>query len=332
MRFFAVAAAIFMSLMSVTPVGAQTAEDVTDDAIVTLISTVSAEVPTGASTWIALSWTADLNAAASFQVRAVGDQGVEIAYPTNTNDHSSLYWDDQLNVAEIDYTAIRVRVPDGITAPIRLDVTLTYSTAAGAHTETFLVLVPVEGGGLDPTTEPDLTSSADNRAVVSISSDESVICDVVGTDKGENLQGTEGDDVICGFGGDDVINGLGGNDTIYAGSGDDKIYGSPGDDLIDGGPGNDVIHGYGGNDDLRGGTGNDSIYGGEGDDLLTGGDGNDKLDGEVGNDLINGGAGNDRLFGRAGDDTLNGDEGTDKAAGDEGTDFCSAEQVTSCEN
>ena len=331
MRLLAVAVAIFMSPLWATPVGAQTAEGITDDAVVTLISTVSAEVPSGASTWIALSWTVDLNDAALFQVRAVADQGVEIAYPTNTSDHSSLYWDDQLNVAEIDYSALRIRVPNGITAPIRLNITLTYVTPSGPHTENFLVLVPVVGGGLDPTVESDPSTGADDRAVVSIGSDESVICDIVGTDKGENLQGTDGDDVICGFGGNDVINGLGGNDTIYGGSGNDKIYGSPGDDLIDGGEGNDVIHGYGGNDVLSGGAGNDSIYGGDGDDILSGDAGNDKLDGEVGGDVIAGGDGNDRLFGRAGDDTLTGDEGTDIAAGDEGTDICSAEQVTTCE-
>lgn len=85
-------------------------------------------------------------------------------------------------------------------------------------------------------------------------------CTVIGTDRGETLNGTLEADKICGLGGNDVI------------------YGFEGDDLILGGTGNDTIHGDEGRDVLLGETGDDNLFGGDGTDTLDGGDGSDDCD------------------------------------------------------
>src|SRR5687768_17901238 len=54
---------------------------------------------------------------------------------------------------------------------------------------------------------------------------------------------------------------------------DDDIIGSDGDDIIDAGDGDDVVCGAAGDDDIDGGDGNDAVRGDTGDDDLFGGDG-----------------------------------------------------------
>ena len=313
---------------SLAPVGAQVADTGAGDADVTLISSVTAEVPAGLATWIALSWTDVAAHAATFQVRAAASQNVEITYPTNTGDHSSLYWDDKLSVAEIDYTALRLGVPEGTTEPIELSITLSYVSPSGPQTRLFTAVVPVEGGGM-PIAE---TVGLAEAATIYVSeANGNVECTIAGTEGGENLQGTTGDDVICGFGGNDVINGNGGNDVIYGGAGNDMLYGAGGDDFIAGESGKDTIYGYGGNDELSGADDNDSIFGGDGDDQISAGGANDRVFGDDGQDTVHGGDGNDSLFGGEGDDYLNGDAGQDKATGDAGTDTCIAKNTWLCE-
>ena len=101
----------------------------------------------------------------------------------------------------------------------------------------------------------------------------------------DTLIGTNRGDLLQGRGGADTVMGLAGTDEIYGGYGADLIKGGPGSDGyrpgflfagLYGGPGQDVIRGGDGNDDLYGGTG-----GGESDgqrDWLYCGNGTDDYD------------------------------------------------------
>lgn len=113
---------------------------------------------------------------------------------------------------------------------------------------------------------------------------------------------TDGDDFVIGSHKGDYIDGL---------AGDDRIEGRKGHDRLLGGPGDDKLYGEEGRDILNGGGGNDSLYGDEHNDLLNGGHGNDTL---------RGGAGSDRLLGKNGDDSLNGNQGNDWMKGGRGAD------------
>jgi hypothetical protein len=117
---------------------------------------------------------------------------------------------------------------------------------------------------------------------------------IVGTNKGENIEGTPGDDVIVALGGNDWIKPGGGNDVVCAGDGTDRV---------DAGDGDDLVFGQGDRDQLNGGRGDDVMYGGGNNDLLRGGDGNDKLFGETGDDHNDGGPGTDVCDGGPGTDT-----------------------------
>ncbi|CAN5233480.1 hypothetical protein BH18ACT4_BH18ACT4_04410 [soil metagenome] len=75
---------------------------------------------------------------------------------------------------------------------------------------------------------------------------------IVGTNRGDVLNGTPGDDVIDGRGGNDVIRGSGGNDIICGGPGDDRLDGGRGDDDLFGGPGRDSCTGGRGRDTTSG--------------------------------------------------------------------------------
>ncbi len=143
---------------------------------------------------------------------------------------------------------------------------------------------------------------------------------IVGTQRGEKLEGTPGDDVIAGLDGDDTIYGKGGNDIICGGNGNDKLYGGNGKDILWGDNGDDKLWGQSGNDNLIGGMGNDSLYGGDGDDKLDGKWGNDIVSGDNGNDHVWGSEGNDRLYGGYGNDEMRGGPGNDIMKGGHGND------------
>jgi TolB protein len=57
-------------------------------------------------------------------------------------------------------------------------------------------------------------------------------CTMVGTRRGETLNGTGGTDVICGLGGRDTIRGLRGGDVIAGGTGGDRMFGGRGGDSV----------------------------------------------------------------------------------------------------
>ncbi len=171
--------------------------------------------------------------------------------------------------------------------------------------------------------------------------------DLTGTDGPNRLEGMRGSDILNGLAGDDVLMGGGGLDYLYGGLGDDRLeggedldylygeqgmdylyggdwfdylYGGQGDDVLIGGGGRDQLYGGPGDDRLEGGEGDDSLYGEQGDDRLEGGEGNDWLYGEQGNDQLEGGPGLDELSGERGDDLLHGGEGDDSIGGGSGND------------
>ncbi|NWF68316.1 MAG: tandem-95 repeat protein, partial [Chloroflexi bacterium] len=115
----------------------------------------------------------------------------------------------------------------------------------------------------------------------------------IGTERYDEIHGTDGNDVIIGLGGSYDLYGHGGDDCILGGQGLDNIYG---------GDGSDVLFGQEDRDDIEGGAGADALYGGDEADFLLGGEGNDRL---------SGGGGSDCLFGQNGDDTIEGGEGSD---------------------
>jgi uncharacterized surface protein with fasciclin (FAS1) repeats len=97
---------------------------------------------------------------------------------------------------------------------------------------------------------------------------------LIGSDRADDLRGTNRIDFALGLAGDDVIRLRGGADVAAGGSGDDVILAGGGDDLVDGGAGRDRIEGGGGDDVVRGGRGVDLFVfdpsrEGEGRDVVT---------------------------------------------------------------
>lgn len=144
--------------------------------------------------------------------------------------------------------------------------------------------------------------------------------ELIGTDRGEVLNGTIDDDIIQGKGGDDLLRGGLGDDSLDGGDGNDVLSGGSGDDILIGGDGNDVLQADAGDDLLVGGSGLDNIQGGDGIDVIRGGGDDDDIDAGQGDDSANGGAGDDIVHGGAGDDELRGNSGDDEVYGDDGAD------------
>ena len=93
---------------------------------------------------------------------------------------------------------------------------------------------------------------------------------IEGTDRSDNLLGTDGDDFIRGFDREDVIQGAAGNDILMGDDGSDVLLGNAGNDILIGGDGEDI---------LRGQEGNDILTGGERSDVF-------QFSGDFGNDII----------------------------------------------
>ena len=174
---------------------------------------------------------------------------------------------------------------------------------------------------------------------------------IVGSDRADDIRGTNRNDVIASLGGRDTVDGRGGNDTICLGAGADEATGGGGDDLIDGeagadyirgnrgvdtifgGAGRDEIRGGGDGDSISGGRGADIIYANAGADTVDGGDGADVIYGGGADDTLVGGAGADSIFGQNGDDSLDGGDGRDELDGGRGTDVCqNGETIRRCES
>lgn len=160
---------------------------------------------------------------------------------------------------------------------------------------------------------------------------------IIGTDLGERLFGSEEDGFILAGGGDDTVHPFNGDDVAIGGLGVDTlllnaINGPLTIDLKRGFANTDgqqnVIHGFenvtGSNlfsDRITGDRNDNVISGGAGgDDTLKGRNGEDQLSGEAGDDRLQGGRDNDILDGGAGDDLLIGGRDDDTLTGGEGAD------------
>ena len=171
---------------------------------------------------------------------------------------------------------------------------------------------------------------------------------VVGTLRGDTLNGDAGNDELRGGAGDDFLFGSLGNDTLRGDAGNDYLDGGAGgldtlvytyDDLAsemgivdlryltsgshavrDGRGGIDTVTGFErlalfgtpGGESLWGATALANFLSGMGgDDLLIGGNLDDTLDGGAGNDYLSGHGGRNLLIGGSGQDSLNGGLGID---------------------
>ena len=86
---------------------------------------------------------------------------------------------------------------------------------------------------------------------------------LVGTDKGDTLNGSAATDILFGLGGEDKLNGGAGNDLLCGGNGEDRLSGGDNEDTLDGGRGEDILKGESGDDTLTGGPGADRFSGGD---------------------------------------------------------------------
>jgi Ca2+-binding RTX toxin-like protein len=127
----------------------------------------------------------------------------------------------------------------------------------------------------------------------------------------------------------DHIVGSNKGDCIDGGPGDDELWGANQSDVVIGGSGEDVLNRLDGVD--KNSNGSDLLYGGEGDDVIYGGNAKDKifgdsLFGEDGDDMLFGGRGSDVVV--DGGPEITGDECVD-ASGDGGY---STERFQDCES
>jgi serralysin len=92
--------------------------------------------------------------------------------------------------------------------------------------------------------------------------------------------------------GNDLVHGI---ENVIGSERGDTIQGNLAANVLDGANGADVLFGSGGADSLIGGNGNDRLFGGADNDILVGGAGNDIIVGGAGADLLFGGAAADRF-------------------------------------
>ena len=171
-------------------------------------------------------------------------------------------------------------------------------------------------------------------------------------ERGDWLNGSEGDDVLVGSPAHDVLLGAGGADLLVGGAGNDRLFGDVDNFVpedrdwdfdVQANLRYDANYEYNfysalaghanpatsAGDLLYGGAGNDLILAGRGDDDLFGGDGGDLLIGGAGEDVLLGGDGADVLWGGASrvdytelsDDYLDGGDGDDVLFGSGGQNF-----------
>jgi Ca2+-binding RTX toxin-like protein len=122
-----------------------------------------------------------------------------------------------------------------------------------------------------------------------------------GSDRDDNVQGSEIAEIIRANAGSNIIYGGGGDDNLLGGNDSDYLSGELGSDNIQGGDGEDLIDGdsilaqsFGEQvDNSDPNNAKDIIDGGAGDDILLGGIGDDRIILGLGNDVVDGGEGND---------------------------------------
>lgn len=134
--------------MVVAPTAASAQTEVDDDgtgmAEVTVLTSMTAPITAGTPTWIAVNWTNDVVDAEEFEVTANGPDGVLVEYPANTDPISSLWADNVLSPAELDYTALKITAPEGTPSPMPLRVQLRYVSLGRSVESDIELQVPIE--------------------------------------------------------------------------------------------------------------------------------------------------------------------------------------------
>jgi hypothetical protein len=115
------------------------------EAVASLLTSTSAPVRANANSWVTLNWTLIGGNADSFQVTATADKGVSAAYPERTPSYSSLYRDDHLANLELDYTALKLTVPAGVTGNVTVSLHMTSHTSLRDNDGNYTLTVPVAG-------------------------------------------------------------------------------------------------------------------------------------------------------------------------------------------
>jgi uncharacterized repeat protein (TIGR01451 family) len=189
-------------------------------------------------------------------------------------------------------TFVSFTAPDGWTCTTPASggtgaISCTNPSLAAAASAVFTLVVNVDAGtpegteisntaSVTTTTEDSNTANdtATATTTVGLALD---LCTITGTNKADDLVGTDGDDVICAGNGKDHVDAGAGNDIVVGGNGKDHLIG---------GEGNDSLLGRNGKDELVGDAGLDVLAGGNGKDLLDGDDdaAGDTLDGGKGKD------------------------------------------------
>jgi Ca2+-binding RTX toxin-like protein len=161
-----------------------------------------------------------------------------------------------------------------------------------------------------------------------------------GTDRPDNIAGSNERDLIFAFGNRDRVDGREGNDDLHGGDGPDDLCGQEGADDYGGSTQGDVLaedesclegifvagNGASGPDEMSGGRGADLLAGDSGADELRGNDGADILgSGESFTPSLIAGEGNDLVGGGERGDGIVGQEGDDRLLGGQGHDFIDAE-------
>ncbi len=132
-------------------------------------------------------------------------------------------------------------------------------------------LIPIEGGGINGSTEMSAPFDADGDGLFEFILDSNagyhpysrveftgLPLTQTGDATNDGLMGDNDAETFSGLGGNDVIFASGGADTLNGGDGDDHLYGGSGFDTLDGGTGADILNGGLNADAMDGGTGNDT--------------------------------------------------------------------------
>lgn len=135
----ALALTLIAGLLSMA--GSAQAQSRYEDKSLELASSKTATVVAGDSSWVTLSWLG-LTEVTDFEVRVEGSNGIEIAYPESTGDHTSPSNGSTLDRGERDYTAFRVTVPDTARGNQRVTVTMSWTAYGEARSASTTIRIP----------------------------------------------------------------------------------------------------------------------------------------------------------------------------------------------
>lgn len=137
----ALALTLIAGLLSVA--GTAHADGRYDDKSLELSSSWTTAVVAGDTSWVTLSWRG-LTEVTDFQVRIYGDDGVEIAYPEATRDHTSPSNGTTLDKGERDYTAFQVTVPSTATRTQYVKMEMSWTAYGEQRSESTTIRIPVK--------------------------------------------------------------------------------------------------------------------------------------------------------------------------------------------